>query len=114
MNSRAVSYDRMNISSIHGFPNRIPHVDWQAYLPKFKDQKGDDVAIHLFRFHKHIHKLGVGWHEDSLMRIFMISLEGDARSWYEMLPPGSLSSLKYFHTTFHEHFKYEHPSLLLL
>ena len=48
------------------------------------------------------------------MRIFMICLEGDARSWYEMFPLGSLSSLKYFHTTFHENFKYQYPSLLLL
>ena len=90
MNSRAVSYDRMNISSIHGFPNRIPHVDWQTYLPKFKYQKGDDASIHLVRFHKKIHKMGFGWHEDYLMRIFMITLEGDARSWYEGLPLESL------------------------
>ena len=48
------------------------------------------------------------------MKMFMISLEGNARSWYEGLPAGSLSSLKYFHTTFHEHFKYQYPSLLLL
>ena len=104
----------MNHAHIPGFPNRIPPVDWQTYLPKFKDQKGDDAAIHLFRFHKHIHKLGVGWHEDSLMKIFMISLEGNARSWYEGFPAGSLSSLKDFHTTFHEHFKDQYPSLLLL
>ena len=63
MTSRAARYAPMNISHIPGFPNQIPHVDWQAYLPKFKDKKGDDATIHLFRFHK----LGVGWHEDSLM-----------------------------------------------
>ena len=104
----------MNLDSIPHCPNRIPPVYWQTYLPIFKYQNGDDAATHLFRFHKHIHNMGVGWHEDSLMRIFMISLEGDARSWYEMLPTWILSSLKYFHTTFHEHFKYQYPSLLLL
>ena len=104
----------MNLDHIPSFPNRIPQVYWQAYLPKFKDQNGDDAAIHLFRFHKHIHKLGVGWHEDSLKKIFRISLEGNARSLYEGLPTWSLSSLKYFHTTFHEQFKGQYPSLLLL
>ena len=77
-----------------------------------KDQKGDDAAIHLFRFHKHIHKLGVGWHEDPLMKLFRLSLEENDRSWYEGLPSGILSSLKGFHTVFHEHFKDQYPSLL--
>ena len=44
----------------------------------------------------------------------MFSLEGYARSWYERLPVGSLSSLKYFHTIYHEHFKRHYPSLLAL
>ena len=48
------------------------------------------------------------------MKIFKISLEGNARSWYERLLAESLSSLKYFHTTFHEHFKDQYPSLLLV
>ena len=59
----------MNLAIIPGYPNRIPHVNRQTYLPIFKYQKGDDVSIHLFRFHKHIHKLGVGWHEEYLMKI---------------------------------------------
>ena len=44
----------------------------------------------------------------------MISLEGNARSWYEGLPTESLYSLKYFHSVFHEHFKDQYPSLLLV
>ena len=56
----------------------------------------------------------MGGHEDSLMKLLMFSLEGHARSWYEGLPAGILSSLKYFHTIFHVHFKRHYPSLLLL
>ena len=70
----------MNHAHIPGFPNQIPNIDWQAYLPRFKDQKGDDATLHLFRFHKHIHKLGVELHEDYLMKIFMVILEGNERS----------------------------------
>ena len=62
----------------------------------------------------HIHKLGVKLHEDSLMKMFMVSLEGDARSWYEGLPSEILYSLTNFHTVFHEHFKDQYPSLLLV
>ena len=54
----------MNLAHIPGFPNRIPKLDWQTGLPKFKDQKNDDAALHLVRFHMHIHKLGVKLHED--------------------------------------------------
>ena len=74
MGSIAVIYAPMNHAHIPSFPNQIPNIDWQAYLPRFKDQKGDDATLHLFRFHKHIHKLGVELHEDSLMKMFMVSL----------------------------------------
>ena len=74
MSSIAVRYAPMNHAHILGFQNRIPNIDWQAYLPRFKYQKGDDVALHLVRFHKHIYKLGVELHEDSLMKMFMVSL----------------------------------------
>ena len=104
----------MNHAHIPGFPNQIPNIYWEACLPIFKYQKGDDVALHLFRFHKHIHKLGVELHEDSLIKMFMVSLEGNARSWYDGLPAASLYSLKYFHSVFHEHFKDQYPYLLLV
>ena len=80
----------MNRAHIPGFPNRIPNIYWQAYLPRFKYQNGDDAALHLFRFHNHIHKLGVELHEDSLMQMFMVSLEGNLRSSYEGFLAGSL------------------------
>ena len=86
MADTVVRYAPMNCAHSPSFPNRILDIDWKAYLPRFKDQKGDDAALHLFIFHKHIHKLGVELHEDSLMKMFMVSLEGNARSWYDGLP----------------------------
>ena len=62
----------------------------------------------------HIHKLGVKLHENFLMKMFMATLEGDARSWYEGLLSESLFSLTDFHKVFHEHYKNQHPSLLLV
>ena len=48
------------------------------------------------------------------MKMFMVTLEGNERSWYEEFPTESLYSLRYFHTIFHENFKDQYPSLLLL
>ena len=76
----------MNRAHIPGFLNRIPNVDWKTCLPKLKNQKSDDVSHHFVIFHMHICKLGVELHEDSLTEMFMVSLEGNARSWYERLP----------------------------
>ena len=60
MTSWAARYAPMNLVAIPGYPNKIPLVNWQTYLPRFNDEKGDDATIHLFIFHKHIHKLLVG------------------------------------------------------
>ena len=68
MSSMSARYAPMNHAHILGFPNRIPNIYWQAYLLRLKDQKGDDVALDLVRFHKHIYKLRVELHEDSLMK----------------------------------------------
>ena len=80
MTSQVARYAPINLDAIPGYPNKITLVNWQTYIPRFNDENGDDAAIHLFRFHKHIHKLGVGWHEYSLMNLFMFSLDRYARS----------------------------------
>ena len=90
----------MNHSHIRGFPSRIPCIDWKTYVPKFKDEEGDDVALHLIKFHMHSHKINVKWNEYSLMKMFMATLEGKERSWYGSFPTASLYSLEYFHSTF--------------
>ena len=74
MKYRAARYAPMNLATIPGYPNKITLVYWKTYLWTFNDEKGDDASIHLFSFHKHIHKLGVGWHEDSSNKLFMYSL----------------------------------------
>ena len=114
MGSIAVRYAPINSAHLPSFPNLIPNIHWQTYLPRFKDKRGDDSSLHLARFHKHIYNLGIELHEDSLMKIFMVSLEGNARSWYEVLPTESIYSLRDFHLVFHEHFKDKYPSLLLI
>jgi hypothetical protein len=58
--------------------------------------------------------LRVQFHEDCLMNMFMVSLEGNAQLWYESLPPGCLYSLKDFHLIFLRNIKKSYPSLSLV
>ena len=108
--NKSARYAPMNHSHIPGFPNQMSYIDWQTCLPKFKDEEGDVIALHLIKIHMHIYKLGVEFKEDCLMKMFMVTLEGKARSWYEILPVASLYSLEYFHSTFYENYKKSYPS----
>ena len=40
----------MHRDHVLGFPNPMPQVDWQTYLPKFRDGEGDDATLRLIRF----------------------------------------------------------------
>jgi hypothetical protein len=81
----------------------------ETVLPRFKGNKDDHPAEHLLDFHEIMHQLGI-YHEYVLMKMFMYSLEGDAHEWYISLSPSSISSLKEFHTTFHNHCKKYFPA----
>ena len=49
----------MSRDHIPGFPNKMPKVDWSRNLPTFNNDGKKDAALHLVRFHMHIHKLKV-------------------------------------------------------
>ena len=78
---------------------------WGDCLPWFRESKEDNPLDHLIRFHQCMVQLNIQ-HEDVLMKMFMYSLEQDAREWYFSLPAASISSLKEFHTCFQKHCKY--------
>jgi hypothetical protein len=91
----------LDFSTVPGFPHPVPSIDiWGDHLPRFAEKKEDNPSDHLIRFHQCMIQLDIN-HEDVLMKMFVFSLEGDAREWYRSLPPSSISSLKEFHTVFH-------------
>ena len=95
----------LNFSIVPGFPHPVQSMrEWGDFLPIFKERREDNPADHLIKFHECMNLLDLQ-HEDVCMKIFMYSLDGDAREWYFSLPPSSISSLKDFHTVFHEHCK---------
>lgn len=107
-------YAPLSRDHIPGFPNKIPKVDWSRNLPIFNDDGKKDAALHLVRFHMHIRKLKLDFPEDCLMKIFLATLEGEAQSWYESLPPACIYCLKDFHAMFIERYKDSYPSLNLV
>ena len=80
-------YVPMNNLHIPHFPNQMPCIDCKTYLPKFKNEEGDDVVVHLIKIHMHIHKLGVEFKEDLLIKMFMATLEGKGKDGSYILPP---------------------------
>jgi hypothetical protein len=95
----------LNFSVVPGFPHLVPHIsEWGYFLPVLRERVEDNLAHHLFQFHQCMDQLDF-YHEDVLMKMFIHSLDGDARQWYFSLPHSSISSLKEFHLAFKEHYK---------
>jgi hypothetical protein len=75
-------FDPSNFSVILGFPNDVSTMDeWGDYLSRFRGDDCDYPAQHLTDFHQCMDQLDIH-HEDVLLKMFMYSLEGDARQWY--------------------------------
>jgi hypothetical protein len=100
----------LNFSSIDGYPHPMPQIDeWKDLLPIFYEGENDILVEHVQEFHALMQQLDIH-HEDILMKMFMYSLDGDARKRYFSLPPSNISSLKDFHRVFNEHCKRFYPS----
>jgi hypothetical protein len=96
-------FSPLNFLAIDGYPHPVPLVDeWQDLLPRFYEGKNDSPFEHVLGFHDLIQQLDIQ-HEDIRMKLFMYSLQGDARNWYHSLDLSSLSLLEEFHATFNIH-----------
>jgi hypothetical protein len=103
----------LDFSSVLGFPHPVPDMsEWGDFLPVFREEKDDNPAEHLLKFHECMELLNLQ-HEDVRMKMFMYSLYGDARKWYFSLPSSSISSLKDFHKAFNQRCKKFFPNELL-
>jgi hypothetical protein len=103
----------LDFSSVPGFPHPVPDMsEWGDFLPVFREEKDDNPAEHLLKFHECMELLNLQ-HEDVCMKMFMYSLYGDARKWYFSLPSSSISSLKDFHKAFNQCCKKFFPDELL-
>ena len=101
----AARFVPFNFSTVSDFPNNVPSMDeWGDFLPRFRGDGRDHPAQHLIEFHQYMDQIDIH-HDDVLLKMFIYSLEGDARHWYRSLPIYIISSIKHFHVVFYVYFK---------
>ena len=106
----AKKFAPLDFSSIVGYPNHVPSFhEWNTYFPRFSENLERRLHQHLKDSHECMEQQGILL-EDLQMKLFKLSLEGDSRSWYEMIPRGSIYSLRSFHIAFYQYFKSFYPS----
>ena len=76
--------------------------DYQEYMPKFTGVEGIIVEEHLESFYYYIDNLDI-YEEDVLMRVFVQSLDGEAKKWFRELPPRSIADIEALDDVFLTH-----------
>lgn len=93
-------FDPFDFTGITGNPHDLPaFYEWNKYLPKFNRMEYEDPYQHLQEFHECMEQQGI-IHEDVKMKLFLFSLDLEARLWFRYLPLSTISSLKDFHLVF--------------
>ena len=104
-------FDPFDFTGIIGYPHdMLAYYVWDEYLPKFS--RYEDPAQHLQEFHECMEQQGI-INEDVKMKLFMFSLDQEARAWFRSLPLSRISSLKYFHSVFNSSCKTYYPHKFL-
>ena len=87
---------------IYGFPNVIPN-DIRKSFPKFNGNHIVSASHHVQVFSDLMGDYEIA-HKDVHMKLFVQTLEGDARDWFSFLPTCSILSWSELHSAFMEQF----------
>ena len=93
-------YMPLSFNGIHGFPNVIPN-DVQNKLPKIRGDHHVSASHHIQIFSDLMGDYEIA-HEDVHVKLFVQTLEGDARDWFSFLPACSISSWSQLYSAFME------------
>ena len=77
---------------MHSPLNAMPARDYQEFMPKFTGAEEVSADEHLKEFYCYDDNLDIN-EEDVWMRVFVQSLDGEARKWFRNLPLGLLQTL---------------------
>jgi hypothetical protein len=80
----------------------FPPNDYMNYLPRFNGEGEVIVEEHLNSFYSFVDKFNVE-HANVWMRLFVQSLDGEARKWFRSLPPNSIVDIDALDDTFLRH-----------
>ena len=73
--------------------NSLPADGYLKQFPKFTGEGDITVEEHLKAFYSYTNNHAIE-NEDVWMRIFVRSLDGEARKWFRDFPPGSIVGIK--------------------
>jgi len=73
--------------------NPMPVGEYKKYMPKFTGTEGVTTKEHLEAFYSYAHNLDIS-ENDVRMRVFVQSLDGEARKWFRGLPQGSITDIE--------------------
>ena len=76
--------------------------DYMEYIPKFTGAEGVSAEEHLESFYCYADNLDIN-EEDVWMRVFVQSLDGEARKWFRELPPRSIADIEALDDVFLKH-----------
>jgi hypothetical protein len=82
--------------------NSLPVGDYLKYMPKFTGEEDTTAEEHLASFYSYADNLNIE-NEDVWMRVFVQSLDGEARKWFRGLTPGSIAGIEALDDAFLRH-----------
>jgi hypothetical protein len=82
--------------------NALPVGDYLKYMPKFTGEEDITAEEHLAAFYSYADNLNIE-NEDVWMRVFVQSLDGEARKWFRGLTPGSIAGIEALDDAFLRH-----------
>lgn len=79
-------YAPLGFSQMHGYPHPFPRGNgWHKYLLRFHGYNGISIKQNLTAFDKFIDLFHTEY-EDVLMKLSVMSLQGDSKRWYKDFP----------------------------
>ena len=76
--------------------------DYLKYMPKFTGEEDTTAEEHLAAFYSYADNINIE-NEDVWMRVFVQSLDGEARKWFRGLNPGPIAGIEPLDDAFLRH-----------
>jgi hypothetical protein len=89
---RFFAFDPLRFITFPDYPHDLTAHKWLKHIPLFAGRLGESVEDHLDNFLQVVGDFNVE-HEVVVMRMFVSTLEGEARAWYKSLPDASIDGI---------------------
>jgi hypothetical protein len=109
---RFYAFDPLSFVAFPDYPHHLPARKWLKCIPFFVGGSGELVEDHLVAFSKLLDDFQVE-NEDVAMRMFVLTLKGEARAWYKSLLDASIDGWDSFKEKFTDRWTNTHDIFFL-